>query len=246
MIAIDIGNTSIHCGIVDQTMKIKTIIRLPTARTQIADIRGFLEKYPSETIVVCSVVPAITKIFEALKRTEINRTIKIAGKDLIVPIKCFYNKKNVGMDRIVGAFAAKILYPRSRIIIDFGSAITFDFLSRQGDYKGGFILPGIGFSLRALSSCALLPNKIILKKTRQVIPRNTQESISKGIEEGFSSMINSLVFQYKKILGILPVEKVVITGGDASLLREKFMFPYICEPCLVLKGLILLYQNTVL
>jgi type III pantothenate kinase len=144
---------------------------------------------------------------------------------------------------LVGAYAAKTLYPESRIIIDFGTAITFDFLSKRGDYQGGFILPGIGSTLRVLSSCALLPDKIILRKSKTLIPKDTRESINRGIAEGFSVMLNALVKKYKRILKLSAKDKVVITGGDAKFILPKIEFSYQYEPFLVIKGMVILAKK---
>ena len=233
MILVDVGNSFVHFAIEKQNNIIKTF----SVRTKDFNI-NFLEKRfknSDSNFIICSVVPKVTNIFRSFKTKKI-----IIGKDLEVPIKNFYNKKHIGMDRLVGAFAAKSLYPNTRIVIDFGTAITFDFLSKKGAYLGGFIIPGIGSSLASLEKCAMLPKKIKLKKTKVIIPKDTDESISKGLIDGFSLMINSLVEKYKKILGILPKENIILTGKDTLLIKDNFNFKYIYEPFLIFKGLIIL------
>jgi type III pantothenate kinase len=158
-------------------------------------------------------------------------------------MKCFYDKRAVGMDRLVGAYAARILFPHTRLILDFGTAITLDFLSRQGAYRGGIILPGIGSTLGVYARCALLPRYIRFKKTKKHIPANTRESITKGLQEGFSLMINSLVAKYKGILHIPKASPVIITGGDAALIMPHFDFAYYYEELLVIKGLLALARK---
>jgi pantothenate kinase type III len=96
-----------------------------------------------------------------------------------------------------------------------------------------------------LSSCALLPKKIKLKETARLIPRDTRESISKGIEEGFSAMINSLIEKYKKILKFSS-KNVVVTGGDAASILPKLKSTYIYEPFLIIKGLIILSNQSLI
>jgi type III pantothenate kinase len=239
MIVVDIGNTSVHVAWVRKN-KIVKMAQINTLGVSGKTLNRVLSKYPDEKIFVCSVVPKITKIFKKLKRK-----VYVVGEDINVPVRCFYNKKKIGMDRLVGAFAVKKIYPHTRLIIDFGTAITFDFLSGRGDYQGGFILPGIGSTLKVLSSCALLPKKIKLKETARLIPRDTRESISKGIEEGFSAMINSLIEKYKKILKFSS-KNVVVTGGDAASILPKLKSTYIYEPFLIIKGLIILSNQSLI
>jgi type III pantothenate kinase len=239
MIVTDIGNTSLQFGWF-RKQKLLRITTLSSATVTKHQIQRLLSKHPGETLLICSVVPKITKLFKGL-----NNPVYVVGKDIKVPLKCFYDKKKVGMDRLVAAFACKKLYPKARLVLDFGSAITLDFLSKKGDYQGGIILPGIGSTQKALSNCALLPKKISFKKTKKLIPTNTKDSINKGLEEGFSAMVNSLVEKYKKQLKISNKEKVVITGGEAVVVIPKLNFPYKYEPFLVLKGLNILTEESV-
>ena len=242
IIGVDVGNTNVQFFFLQGEKLSKTLsLTSKTLNKQI--IRRTIAKFPCEKIIVCSVVPKITKLFKDLKKSKLSGKIYLVGHDINVPVKCSYDKRGVGIDRLVTAFAAKNLYPFSRLIIDFGTAITFDFLSLRGDYLGGLILPGIGSSLGALSSCALLPNKILLKRATKLIPKNTEQSISKGIEEGFAAMINGLTKKYKQHLKLLPKEIPLITGGDTSFILPKLNFPYIYDPFLVLKGLAILAKT---
>jgi type III pantothenate kinase len=240
MILVDVGNTSAHFAVERKGEIVKTF-RILTSDAFRENIAKALSGYPGVDVLVCSVVPAVTKIFKSLD--NIGNNIYIAGDNLKIPIKSRYNKKQIGMDRLTGAFAASKLRPQSRIVIDFGTAITFDFLSPRGEYLGGFILPGMGSSLRVLSQCALLPDKIKLKKTRRLIPGNTADSISKGIEEGYSAMINAMAAKYKKILRLPSRHKIIITGGDGGFLMPRLNFPYSYRPFLVFEGLILLQDS---
>ncbi|MFA5271610.1 MAG: type III pantothenate kinase [Candidatus Omnitrophota bacterium] len=237
MIVIDVGNTSLHFYRENKN-KISLAKEIKTNIASEAVVRKAVGLYKKESVIVCSVVPRVTDIFKKLKKKLPKTSIHIVGEDVKVSIKCFYNKKSVGMDRVVGAFAAKSIYKDARIVIDFGTAITFDILSKSGDYEGGLILPGIGSTLKVLSSCALIPKTITLKKSKVVIPRDTKESIYKGLEESFSSMVNHLVDKYKKILNLPSGSKVIITGGDAKFILPDLKFRYIYEPYLVAKGLI--------
>lgn len=237
MILVDVGNTSLQFAHAKKG-KISKIKYLDSAKATKVTINKVLSQYPKENIILCSVAPRITKLFESLSRKTY-----IVGKNIKVPLKCYYDKRKVGMDRLVAAFAAKKMTPSSRLIIDFGTAITFDFLSKKDEYLGGLILPGLGSTLSVLSSCALLPKKITLKNVKTLIPKDTGASISKGIKEGFSHMVNSLFYTYKKKLRLKSSEIPVITGGDAKKIISTITFPYIYEPLLVLKGLRLLSEQ---
>lgn len=231
MIAIDIGNTSVNFAWFKKERVVKTF-KISSIRLTAKAVRKVLSGCGTEKILVCSVVPKITDIFDKLKLN-----IFIVGRDIEVPIRCSYNKKQVGVDRLIAAYTAKKLFSDTRLIFDFGTAITLDFLSKTGAYEGGIILPGIGSTLRSLSQCALLPGEVKFKKTKVLIPKNTTDSINKGLEEGFSSMVNSLIKKYKQKLKVHLKNKVVITGGDVLPLMHKLDFAYRYEPLLVLRGL---------
>ena len=133
--------------------------------------------------------------------------------------------------------AVKQLYPEVKIVIDFGTAITIDFLSKKNDYLGGFILPGINLYLNSLGRCELLPSSIALVPSISFIPKNTAQSISRGVKEGFSLMLNAFVNKYRKIIERQQNKKVkvIITGGQSNILRRRLNFSYIYEPLLTLK-----------
>lgn len=238
MIAIDAGNTSINFAVFRKD-RIAGTFSLPSKRENSLSIRGFLSKYPREDIVLCSVVPEVTETFCGQRRK-----VCIVGRNITVPMKCLYDSKSIGMDRLVGAFAARKMFPGTRIIIDFGTAITLDFLSEEEAYEGGIILPGIGSTLETFFKCALLPKKIRFKKVTSGIPRNTADSINKGVQEGFCAMVNSLIEKYRKNLRIPRSVRIVITGGDAEVISRGLNFSYVREPFLVLKGLNILYRQS--
>jgi len=237
MIAVDVGNTSLNFFSFKRG-KIAGKISLPTEGVTKKAIKARLAKFPREPILLCSVVPKVNKLFFGL-----GQKVYLIGRDIEVPIDCQYNKAEVGSDRLVAAFAAKILFPKVRIVLDFGTAITLDFLSLGGGYQGGIILPGAGSTLSVFSNCALLPKKIRIVKTMKTIPANTAESISRGLVDGFSTMINGLVKKYRKALKIPPSGVIVITGGEATWVKSSLNFNYCYEPDLVAYGLQILAQR---
>ena len=237
MIAIDVGNTSIDIAQFKEG-KLQRTRKIPTFGITKASLNKVLGSKRSEKILVCSVVPKVTKIFKSLKVP-----VSIIGQNVGVPIKSLYHEKQIGMDRLVGAYAAKKIFPGTRLVLDFGTAITLDFLSKSNVYQGGIILPGIGSTLKVFSHCALLPNQVKFESAKKIIPTTTENSITTGITEGFSLMINGLIKRYKKKLKITPNEKVVITGGEAKAITPRLDFSFKYEPLLVLKGLEILSHD---
>lgn len=236
MILVDIGNTNINFAWGDKA-KLRKFKALPTLKAKRSSLKRIIGQYPDSDILVCSVVPGCDYLFGSFKNAF------FAGHDLKIPIVCRYRKNQVGIDRLVCAWAAKKLYPCVRIVVDFGTAITVDFLSAGGTYEGGIILPGIGSTLRVLSNCALLPDKVKLRTRRGLIPRNTTDSIAKGLGCGFAAMLNGVIAQYQSQLSMRRDETVVITGGEAGFICKKLDFTYRIDGHLVLKGLNMLSKN---
>lgn len=238
MILVDIGNSSVVLGI-ENKGKIVSRFKVSTEAITINTVKEIFNRFPEEKeILICSVVPHLNKLFK-----KVNKRVITVGKDIKVPIPSLYNPYQIGQDRLVNAYAAKILFPEVRLVIDFGTAITFDFLSKKGQYSGGFIFPGISLSCSCLGKCALLPKNITIRaKISPKIPKTTKESISKGIIEGFSLMINGWVKKYKSWLGRNRKGRIVITGGEAKYMLGHLKFSYVYEPDLILKGLLFLKQ----
>ncbi|MDP2929138.1 MAG: type III pantothenate kinase [Candidatus Omnitrophota bacterium] len=242
LLAVDIGNTNITVGIFKGAsllgkVKISTnsySLYIRRIKKLIKDAGLSVDKI-GET-VVSSVVPlALTRLVVELHRMSIFN-ITILGKDRVVPIRNRYRvKKEVGQDRLVNAYAAKVLYGAPAIIIDFGTAITFDIVSKKGDYLGGLIMPGIELSLASLyRNTALLP-KVELKMAASIIGKDTVNSMRGGILFGFGAMCDGLVAQYKKILG--KSAKVIATGGNARLIKRYAKSIQRVDEDLTLKGL---------
>ncbi len=240
MILADIGNTSVHFGI-ERNNRLVKAFRLYNRSISRSVLKKKLKEYRSEDILICSVAPSVASYFK-----DIGGKVYFVGRDLTVPVKSFYNKKDIGQDRLVNVFAAVKLYPKAKIIIDFGTALTVDFISKDKDYLGGFILPGIRLYLESLKKCELLSKRVKLVNSRcPFIPKDTISSISCGTKEGFSLMVNSFVDKYKRKLKAkqnMKNIKIIVTGGEGYVLRNRFNFSYIYDPLLTLKGLLLLKE----
>jgi len=243
LLAIDIGNTNITAGIFKGAKLLgKTKVPTSSCSSYIRRFKTFIKEAGLEVnrvdeAIVSSVVPlALARLVVELRRMSGTIKITIVGRDLKVPVKNMYRIKNeVGQDRLVNAFAAKILYGTPAVIVDFGTAITFDIISKRGDYLGGLILPGIELSLSGLyMKTALLP-KVELKKASSIIGKDTVNSMRGGILFGFGAMCDGLVTRYRRILG--RSAKVIATGGNAKLMKRYAKSIQKIDEDLTLKGL---------
>ena len=234
LLAVDIGNTNINLALIDRKGRIKNKFKIPThkfnLRTTLKGIRRKIDK-----IIVVSVVP---KVLKKVKREV--RTL-IVGDNIKVPLKSVYNKKEIGQDRLVTAFAAKSLYDLPILIIDFGTAVTFDVVSKKGAYLGGLILPGIKMSLTSLSERTAMLPETYLKKTRSIIGKDTRSSIRGGMIYGYAAMCEGLIGLFRKKLG--RDLKVVATGGDAPIISRYTSSIRKVDLNLSLKGLYLLSKK---
>ena len=251
LLTIDIGNTMISLAI----WKGKRIIWRNSVSTPskgkkniqafVAVLNEIKEKdFGIKSGIVCSVVPQALKIVlrEVQKCLKIKLTV--VGKDISVPIKNnYHNPQQVGQDRLVGAYAAKCLYGAPAIIIDFGTAITFDFVSSKGAYEGGIIVPGIRLTMESLfQKTALLPPVDIIKAPRHLIGKNTEESMLSGVFWGYGAMASGLIdLMQNKCQG---EAKVIITGGNIRLMK-KFIVGKVnaVERDLVFKGMNIFKKN---
>lgn len=253
IIAVDIGNTSIHIGIFQQSKllsldKIATQASLSQLKVSIRLLSLRLKrlKLSIRAIVVCSVVPQRTKAISSLFKKNFKAEVLVCGKDLIVPIKNLYQKpRSVGQDRLLNAFAGAKFYGQPLIIIDFGTAVTFDLVNNRGQYQGGLILPGLGLSLKALhQETALLPQVLVPQEPPRLnlVGRSTSEAMLAGVLFGFTAMVEGLICSLRKELGFKT--RVVLTGGDSKLIYS-YLKPHLnacLDEYLTLKGLHLLSQ----
>lgn len=248
VLAVDIGNTNITVGLGRNGRTVRKM-KMPTAVPARYEKRlaAFLGRGASParlSCVISSVVPPVLPALEhALRRLGV-RHIVVTGRDVRVPIENRYRKKReVGQDRLVNAYAARELYGSPAVIIDFGTAVTFDIVSRQGAYLGGLIMPGVGISLASLhEKTALLP-KVELKRASGIIGRDTVSSMRGGILFGFGAMCDGLIARYRQLLG--KGVRVIMTGGNARLIERYTGCIDIIDEDITLKGLYILSNKKV-
>lgn len=190
-----------------------------------------------EACVVCSVVPEVTKMIEKAFRSIADAPLYSVGKNLKVPIKNLYARpEQVGQDRLVCAYMAMKLYGAPVITIDLGTALTFDVVSRNKEYLGGIIVPGVRLALLSLHRYTALLPEVILTKAQRLIGKNTQESMLAGATFGYGGLIDAMVEKLKKELG--RSASAVLTGGDSQLLTAYCKKVDYTHPCLILEGML--------
>lgn len=244
LIAVDIGNSNITFGLFRGKRLVKNM-RFHTDKVStkeaIRKIKDAFSKYDIGTIVICSVVPKAECILEEALKKMFDLKPLVLGRDIKVPIKNLYRKPSqVGQDRLVNAYAGRTLYGAPLIVVDFGTAVTFDVVSKEGSYLGGFIAPGIELSMNALAEkTALLPKIKPSSATPSIPGKSTSESMAGGIFYGFASMcdglINKLNKRFKRRF------KVIATGGNAHLVSRFSSAIEGLDRNLTLKGINLAY-----
>lgn len=190
-----------------------------------------------QSIVLTSVVP---KVFFKIKKVFSKKKIKcleLLDKKLRNPIKININKpKQVGSDRIANVIAAYNFYNTNCIVVDFGTATTFDILTKKKTYEGGLITPGIRLSLSTLNSLTALLPLVKLKKTTKIIGKDTISAINSGIYWGYVSMINGIL---EKIISSTKKKyKIILTGGLSYIFANSLKYKSTVAKNLTLWGVV--------
>jgi type III pantothenate kinase len=250
LFCVDIGNTNIVMGLYERETLV-THWRIATDHQKMADEYAMLildlfersgqEAAAVEGVVLASVVPPLTGIFDKLSRRYFDRgpLIVDAGVNTGVRI-CLDNPSEAGADRVVNAVAAFRRYGGPACVVDLGTATTFDLISAEGDYLGGAIAPGIGIAAEALfQRTAKLP-RIDLVRPPNVIGKNTVHAMQSGLLFGYVGLVESLVTRFRAELG--PEMKVIGTGGLAALIATETNAIDVVDPWLTLEGLRLVWE----
>jgi type III pantothenate kinase len=250
-IAIDVGNTNATVGVLKETTIIhafKLPIRVLKNRALLTkELRkskqGALKDISSiESVYACSVVPDVNANLRAAVLSAFGKPLVLAGENVTVPVLNRYRiPGQVGQDRLVNAYAGLKLYGPGLIIIDFGTAITFDIVSKKSEYLGGLIVPGFRLMQEALSqNTALLPY-VELARPMEIIGRDTVSSIRAGLVFGVASLCDGIVERLlkKECKGYT----IVATGGDAALIKPYSVHVVKFEESLILKGLALIRKS---
>ncbi|HEU0006090.1 MAG TPA: type III pantothenate kinase [Terriglobia bacterium] len=251
LLVIDIGNTNTVLGVFDGN-RLAADWRLETKQRQTADEYGILarnlfalaemEVSEIQHIVIASVVPPLNSVLEqmALKYFKLKPLFVEPGVKTGMPV-LYDSPADVGADRIVNAVAAYEKYSGPAIVVDFGTATTFDAISAKGEYLGGVITPGPGISAEALfARTARLP-RVEIKAPAKVIGTSTVGSIQSGLYYGYIGMIDGILERMIHELGTKT--KIIATGGYASLIGTGSTRIQQIDPNLTLEGLRLIHER---
>jgi len=250
-LAFDVGNSNIVIGIYDHTTLVH-FWRLATDREKTADEYGVLinslftynglDPAQVDRVAISSVVPPITPVIVEFCRRTFGVFPLVIGPGVKtgMPIR-FDNPREVGADRIVNGVAAFERYGGPAIVVDFGTATTFDAISAGGEYLGGAIAPGVGISMEALFDHAAKLPRVELTKPPGVIGKNTVSGMQAGILYGFAGQVEGLVSRMKGELG--QNARVIATGGWAELVAQATSSIDRVDPLLTLEGLRIIYYR---
>jgi type III pantothenate kinase len=250
LLAIDIGNTKVAFGIFDGE-KLRATWSVATDIHKTADEYAVLlfNLLPHEglsvpdidQVIICSVVPPLEPIFEQLSERYFGPHPLFVGPGVKTGVRiCTDNPREVGADRVANAAAAHRLYGGPVIIIDFGTATTVDAVSKEGDYLGGAIAPGIGIAAEALFERAAKLPRIDLIAPEHAIGRNTVASMQSGVMFGYAGLIESLVSRICQELGC--EARVIATGGLAGAIAKETRVVEEVNPHLTLIGLRFIHE----
>ncbi len=242
LLAVDIGNTTVKMVMIDQgrvhdAVAIETRISAARLRAKtVLFFNRFRRRYGVEEAVICSVVPAALKTVRAAARVSGIRP-RVIGETIQVPIVNRYaDPGQVGQDRLVGAYAASVLYGVPAVVVDLGTAITFDAVSKKAEYLGGMIAPGIRLALESLAQGTALLPRVAVARPRRMIGKTTDESILSGIFFGYGAMIDGVIRRFGRELGGRP--RVILTGGFSDLMRDHLGgYRVILDQELIVKGI---------
>jgi len=240
----DIGNTHAHLGLANANRVVKQI-DIPTAGwrdgTAVGRVKKFVGRAKLEGAALCSVVPQVTPLIERfVRQTWKLTTLELTPKTLRGVGIDYPKPHTIGPDRLANAVAARRRFGSPVVVVDFGTAVTFDVVDARGNYIGGVIAPGLAVMTDYLhEKTALLP-RIKIREFKSPVGKSTEEAMLVGAVHGYRGLIRGLVTELKSKLRAKKLP-VVATGGYAKLIAAKLPEISAVEPNLTLKGLRLVW-----
>lgn len=245
LLAIDVGNTHVVLGLFEQkTLRASFRLQSDVRRTVdeyalellgLLSAEGVSKKEISQIALSC-VVPTLTRVFVKLSVKYFGQQAIVVGPGVRTGLSISVDDpRTVGADRIVNAVAAKELYGTPVVVVDLGTATTFDVVSERGAYEGGVIAPGLVISAEALFSKAAMLPSIELKRPNVLVGKNTRDSMLSGIVFGYVALIDGIIERLRRELG--SDVKLIATGGLSQLIVSESAFLRQVDGELTLKGL---------
>jgi type III pantothenate kinase len=245
LLAVDIGNTHTVIGVFDGPV-LRAHWRVATRRDSTADeigvqlralfVQAALEPGAVDAAIVSSVVPDLNAPWAEAGDRHLGAAPLFVGPGVKTGMPILYeNPHEVGADRIVNALAAREVHGAPVIVLDFGTATTFDVVGPGGEYLGGVIAPGLGTSAEALFAKAARLHRVDIRRPPRVIGRNTEQSLQAGLFHGYVALVEGLVDRIRAELG--HDAPVVATGGLAAVFGRELPFLHASDPGLTLEGL---------
>ncbi len=250
ILTIDIGNTDIVLGLWEEDSLVSHW-RISTQHHRTSDEYAIMiltlfsqaNRSPQEVegIVISSVVPPLTSTIEEVSQRYFKLTPLVVRAGVKTGVRIRYeNPREVGADRVANAAAVVRLYGGPACVVDFSTATIFDAISREGDYLGGAIAPGIAIAAEALFLHAAKLPRVELERPPKAIGTNTTHSIQSGLIFGYASLVEGMVARFREELG--PDTRVIATGPYAPLIARETRVIQIVDPWLTLKGLRIIYE----
>lgn len=242
-LVVDIGNQRIHFGVFDDGRIVRTDAIGVRAADKIADFwKGFSLKLSITDIAISSVNPGANEKIKRFLRKHTGISPRQVGVDIALPMSVLCDEPEaVGTDRVMATYAAFTRLGCACIVVDYGTAITFDVASPSGDFLGGVIAPGVGLSRDALHEhTALLPH-VDVSRPERVLGKNTTTAMQSGLYWGFVGLVDYILERLRGELGFETV--VVATGGYAEILAPQSRFITQIIPTLVLEGVFMTLQR---
>ena len=251
LLAVDVGNTNVTLALFDgdrlaadwrvSSHRERTADELAVELRELFELRGY-DLTVVDGVVISSVVPTVNAALVEASRRYLGCEPVMVGPGVKTSVRIRYeNPKDVGADRIANALAAFSKYGGPVVVIDFGTAVTYDAINSDGDYLGGAIAPGVEISLNALVSHTAMLRRVEPVAPDSVIGRNTVASIQAGLVWGFVAQVEGMVGRMVAELG--GKAKVIATGGQAALVAGLTTVIDVTDPLLTLEGLRLIYSQ---
>lgn len=250
LIVVDVGNTNTVCGVFEGEESVADF-RLSTDVDRTADeyaalllplfAKSDIDPADAIGVVICSVVPPLTPCFKELSNRYFHQEAFFVEPGVKTSMAIRYdNPGEVGADRIVNALAARELYGSPVIVVDFGTATTFDIVNQDGDYAGGVIAPGLVISAEALFSHASRLYQVDVRRPERLVGSNTGAAMQSGLYFGYVGLVDGILDRLMHELE--GVKRVVATGGQAELIASGSRYIQEINQSLTLLGLKLIHE----